>query len=239
MLSAAQVNALANDMRKGLWRPSHQGIAFDEEGNLLDGQHRLAAIVESGVAVTLTVAIGVPSSSLTVLDVGRKRTVADMLAIEGLKNPNVLASIARLGLLYDQKDFSAKGIKSVSAPQVHAYAVENIGPLIQAAYRTGTLRNQIPATTAVSGTAFYLFNRVDPESCEQFFNAMAHMRTDGEGDPRLALYRRLSSIRSERQQVPSSLHVLDLFIRAWNLWRANDEIVKLPMATRLLWREIR
>ena len=38
---------IARDMKAGHWRLTHQGIAFDPAGVLIDGQHRLWAIVES------------------------------------------------------------------------------------------------------------------------------------------------------------------------------------------------
>lgn len=236
-LSRGQVEALARDIREGLWRQTHQGIAFDIEGNLADGQHRLAAIIEAETPIYLLVARGVPLDAKKVLDVGRKRTVGDMLAMDGVKNTMILASIARIGLIYDQKDFSSKGVRSVTAPQVYAYAHEHLGELGTATYRTHTLKHQIPTTTAVIGSAFYLFHRVDVEATEQFFNAIANMRTNGEGDPRLALMRRLNGLRMDRESA-STLHVLDLFIRAWNWWRLDREVAKLPLTRTLMWTEI-
>lgn len=43
------VDRLAAEMRTGKWTLTHQGIAFGADGSLMDGQHRLAACVESGV----------------------------------------------------------------------------------------------------------------------------------------------------------------------------------------------
>lgn len=57
------VEAFAADMRRGKWHITHQGIAFDEAGNLLDGQHRLAAIVKSGCTIEMLVTTGLPQSS--------------------------------------------------------------------------------------------------------------------------------------------------------------------------------
>lgn len=237
-LSSHLVTALASDMRQGLWRQTHQGIAFDVEGNLADGQHRLAAIVSADVAVEMPVARGVPLESRATMDIGRKRTTGDMLAMDGLKNHFVVASVARIGLLYDSRDFTVNRLRNVTTPQVHAYANEHLAPLSQAASRAQTLRNQVPTTVTVCGAAFYLFYRVDEEACEQFFNAIIHMRTNGEGDPRLALMRRLQSAKIEKQDMPSNLHVVDLFLRAWNAWRQGDSMMKLPMARSLQWREL-
>lgn len=51
----------AKDMKEGRWELTHQGIAFDKNGDLVDGQHRLKAIVDSGVTVRMLVTHGVES----------------------------------------------------------------------------------------------------------------------------------------------------------------------------------
>ncbi|MDQ2738234.1 MAG: hypothetical protein M3Y35_06395, partial [Actinomycetota bacterium] len=44
-LSTAVVKSFAEAMTRGDWMVTHQGIAFGSGGVLVDGQHRLAAIV--------------------------------------------------------------------------------------------------------------------------------------------------------------------------------------------------
>jgi hypothetical protein len=50
-----RVEAMASDMRTGHWRLTHQGICFDAEGVLIDGQHRLWAVMSSGCSVRMLV----------------------------------------------------------------------------------------------------------------------------------------------------------------------------------------
>lgn len=52
---------------------THQGIALDENGFLVDGQHRLTAIVETGQEVDMFVARGIALKGVTVVDRGAKR----------------------------------------------------------------------------------------------------------------------------------------------------------------------
>src|SRR6185503_17546608 len=73
-------------MRRGEWMVTHQGIAFDTRGVLVDGQHRLAAIIEADVPVELTVFTDVGEGTFDVLDIGKRRSAADVLAIEGEKS---------------------------------------------------------------------------------------------------------------------------------------------------------
>lgn len=75
------VNQYAKDMTAGNWKLTHQGIAFNCDGTLLDGQHRLAAIVQSGATVEMLVARGIDSRSQLVMDDHAKRSAGDALSL--------------------------------------------------------------------------------------------------------------------------------------------------------------
>lgn len=71
----------AKDMRAGKWELHHQGIAFNCDGTLLDGQHRLAAVIESQVSVPMLVTRGVSESAQLTMDDHAKRTAADAIGL--------------------------------------------------------------------------------------------------------------------------------------------------------------
>lgn len=81
-LRQSLVDLYASDMKAGLWLQTHQGIAINCDGTILDGQHRLAAIVASGVTITMLVARGVPASSQVAMDDHAKRSCADALTLD-------------------------------------------------------------------------------------------------------------------------------------------------------------
>jgi hypothetical protein len=102
------VAAYARDMARGVWVSTHQGIAFNDRDELIDGQHRLLAIVRSGCTVRMMVTFGLPSeipgqemTTMDAVDRGRTRSVADQLKIQhGMKNGSVIAAIcATIGSL--------------------------------------------------------------------------------------------------------------------------------------------
>ncbi len=94
------VEQYALDMRKGHWLFNHQGIAFDENGNLLDGQHRLAAIALSGVTIPILVTTGLPQCvenglkifTMDTVDGGKKRSIGDQFTLHGQANGNHVAA---------------------------------------------------------------------------------------------------------------------------------------------------
>ena len=76
------VAALASVMTAGGWKESHQGIAIAPDGTLLDGQHRLWAVLLSGVTVPMTITYDVPPESFDVMDGGLIRTLADRIRVD-------------------------------------------------------------------------------------------------------------------------------------------------------------
>ncbi len=101
------IDAYALDMKRGVWALNHQGICFDEEGTLMDGQHRLAAVVESGKTVPFLIIRNMPKeykvndngesfywpTQMTV-DMLKKRSNGDQLNLAfGLDNANLKAAM--------------------------------------------------------------------------------------------------------------------------------------------------
>jgi hypothetical protein len=74
------VAAYTRDMQAGRWQLSHQCIALNEKGQLIDGQHRLHALIQAGVTVPMYVAqYQDGQGKFQILDGGAKRNAIDVL----------------------------------------------------------------------------------------------------------------------------------------------------------------
>ncbi len=69
---------LSRIIKDGEWMVTHQGIAIDKSGNLIDGQHRLLAIIDSGMPVQMNVSYDVEANAFGCIDIGVKRNLADI-----------------------------------------------------------------------------------------------------------------------------------------------------------------
>jgi hypothetical protein len=76
------VNELAGFIESNQWKTSHQGIAFDKGGRLLDGQHRLMAVLKANRPVKMNVTFEADAESFSVMDQGQRRTAADILSVD-------------------------------------------------------------------------------------------------------------------------------------------------------------
>lgn len=97
-LNQSQVAHYIRQIRSGQWQRTHQGIAFDGRGVVLDGQHRLKAIAESGITVPMLVFLNENLAVHELIDNGRKRSLLDVIRLElrdnTLKNRHILIAQA-------------------------------------------------------------------------------------------------------------------------------------------------
>lgn len=88
----------AEQMKAGKWRLTHQGIAFAKNGHLIDGQHRLEAVVRANIPVDMWVFFNCQNNSIGVDD-GRGRKIAEHMYFEfgdsniKIRNPSLLSMI--------------------------------------------------------------------------------------------------------------------------------------------------
>lgn len=81
-------------------------IKFDNEGHLIDGQHRLSAVVKSGIPIVTFVIRGIRKDMFLSGDKGKRRTLRDTLKMMGKKNCSDLATALRTLLIWKKGNLS-------------------------------------------------------------------------------------------------------------------------------------
>lgn len=130
-LKDTSIGRLAADMRDGKWRLTHQGIAFYEDGRLSDGQHRLHAIIRSGVSVMMSVTRGLPLVSAGAIDLVVPKTHVDNIQIlakvtTGEPSPITQDVLSTARVLMSFLQNPPRGIDYVSLCQVEEYASKHL-----------------------------------------------------------------------------------------------------------------
>lgn len=237
-ISKRTVEGFAEAMRRGEWKVTHQGIAFDETGALVDGQHRLAAIVEAGLPVEMTVFTQVPADGFDVLDTGKKRNAADVLAIEGEKSSIMLAAMVRIVWLYENRQdrsWSGGGAtptnhQIVETLDAHPDIRDYLGLSLQVATATGMIKS-------AAGGAVYLVTKANPKAnLDPFFDGLIEGTGLRKGDAALMFRKHLfAQARKQAGQVlrrrDQREHVT-LFIKAFNAWAGGERLTQLRYTPR-------
>lgn len=92
-VSQAVVNSYADEMLNGNWREdTYEFIKMSEDGFLLDGQHRLLAVIKSQKSINFQFAYGLLNNIFPILDTGSNRSSRDVFSIKKIDNANVISS---------------------------------------------------------------------------------------------------------------------------------------------------
>jgi hypothetical protein len=145
-LSTQRVDRIAHDIITGQWKMTHQPVALDTEGIVIDGQHRLAAVGKAKTAVQMLVAYDADPNTFDVIDTGAARTPADTLRIAGYANSAHVAASARMLLAYDE----VKGTNRTFAAVTRLISTTDVVKLIESD-RGDELLDSIPYASQIAG----------------------------------------------------------------------------------------
>lgn len=216
----------ARDMVAGKWRLNGEAIKFATDGTLLDGQHRLHAVIESGVAIPFLVVTGLANETQETMDAGRKRSAADAFGLRGEAHATVLASVLKRIWMWDQGDlkFNGSAIPTTAECTELLKRKPEIYRSVEIAVRTHQAFRYVPQS--VIGTAHHLFSRIDADATVWFFARVGDGAELSSGHPVLALRSRVMTDRADRRRTPDYQHMAYL-VRAWNALRVDRPLTRI------------
>lgn len=217
-LSERDIAKYARDMAAGNWTITGESVKFDQDGKLLDGQHRLRAVIRSGVTVRLIVMRGIPTDAQKVMDTGRARTASDALSMGGASNTTMLAATAKLALGV-QAGATDPGKFDVSHAEIETFVNEHpsLATAVEFA-RQVSRRTDCPAS--VVAYTWFVLSRIDADDATDFWMSAADKVGLRDGDPVIALTNRFAEGRRNRERLSKRIY-LSLIYRAWNARRAG------------------
>ncbi len=208
------------------WQFVGDPIRIDVDGNLIDGQHRLRAVVETGATLEFVVIRGLATETQRYMDAGRGRSAADQLKIEGMASAPLAASIATCAMRWERGDILAQYLK-FSPFEVVDWTESHLD-IVEAAVTTAQrVRGAIGATPSLIGGAFIEGLHAAPQTGPAFFEGLITGAELGPGSPVLAL--RDSISRGKRDRTLYRTTELFYIVKAWNHWRLGKSISKLQL----------
>lgn len=216
-LRETRVNRYATDMANGDWRWNGESIKFSKAETILDGQHRLHAVIRADVTIPMAVVRGLDDEAQETVDGGIPRAFHDVLALRGEVDAPALAAIVRKVASWEEG--SRKRLDGSQFSTAELLRCLDVHPELRSftreARRCATGCN-LPGS--VLGLAWWVFDQVDDEDATFFFERLADGQGLVKGDPIYELRRTLSDrqgIRQERRQ----MFMLAFTIKAWNAYR--------------------
>lgn len=222
------------DMIGGNWRAVGDPIRFDLNGDLIDGQHRLLALVQAGeempgLAFSFMVVRGVEPDDRVVIDTGTRRTAADQLKMAGYKNHALLAAAAKWCAMWDRNVIAGDlAARSATHAEVLEYVEQNPALISITDTVNNRMRQHVDMPGGYIAAAYFLCQRIDDSDAFEFFERLVDGVGLSSGDPILALRSRLRELDKAHANLNGDAW-LSLVLRAWNARREGRTMRVLPL----------
>ena len=223
-ISQTTVKRYALAMLAGEWQQNGQTITIAEDGTVLDGQHRLWAVIEAGVTVTFLVVFNVSKDAIATIDSGVTRTFRHVLQIKGSKHASTAATLTKFAWIYDNfdaelSDSSAK--IAVRNPVLEIYYDDNTALIEQAAAIADTGCHHF--TKSHMAFCIYLFLRKNPGRAEAFAGMLKTGQNLYTGHPIMTLRTKLIDNLMSKHKL-SVREATAFYIKAWNAFLKGKDI---------------
>jgi hypothetical protein len=224
----ARVATMARDMSADNWAYTGEAIKFSAKRRLIDGQHRLSAVVRSGATVKMLVVLDLPDESQAYMDAGARRTAGDALTFRGETNSTLLAATIRFAMNFEAR--ATRSRDAISHSEIIEWLTEH--PEIRRYVGlTARYSGKIDMKPSVFAFALWKLHAIDEKDATAFLAAIVEMRSLGAGDPIYTLLQRFRTAARQRELVKPSTELAWIF-RTWNAMRQRQslKILKVPGA---------
>jgi hypothetical protein len=221
------VKKYAEQMKRGKWEVNGEPIIVADNGDLMDGQHRLIAAIQADTPLTTLVVYGVKRSAFDTIDTGAGRNASDVLEIKGLnaETARIAAAAAKRCILFEKLGHTTqnKGNLHLTTPKEcsdYVLRKENlveIVELIQAYGRNGRI-------LAAGGSAFlWLYmNEKNADGTLEFFDGLFTGANLFKNDPRLVFRQKIESFRFSQRKWNLETRIRGA-VRAWDWFVRGKE----------------
>lgn len=226
------VTRYAADMAAGRWTMNGASIVFDEDGRLIDGQHRLIACIKADREFTSLIMRGAERPAVADIDTGAGRTLGDLLKWQGVPHYNRVAAAIRVEWKWSQ---GKEVVANDARRPTNAEALDwlDLNPSLPvAASEIGPLSRQPILFPGGAGVAFlHQITMIDREEALSFVDEVATGTDLRPETGSLALRNWCINQNSRSAHTKPKPSVwLAVAVKAWNLWITGET------ANRLAWK---
>jgi hypothetical protein len=247
-----RVTVLTEAFRRGEYVTTHQGIAINGKGQVVDGLHRLKSAFDAEEALLTLVTRDLPEAAMPVIDIGKARSNSDWFTMTGERNGSHLAALLKVIYLVENVPDQTRWDRYPSLTKVQLQQVKEdvdaklmkdpFAPDPREAVRQGgrlrMLRGGGRTNPTGGAAAWYLIREVNPapvtveeyDPVDDFFHRLQTGINLPDRDPILALrnwldpdaQKRRRSSESAKRRPPHLLH-LYLLLKAWESWVKGEK----------------
>jgi hypothetical protein len=213
-LSSMHISALARDLAQDRWMFNAQPICFAHTGRLLNGQHRLHAVILAGRSIEVPVVRGLDETAYETYDNHAKRRTAFSGKVESFGDLALASAMANLLWHHERKTRSMHNAKATAA-EIRQIIAEHPRLLV---LRSFARRMGHFGRASVIGYAAYVMERDDAVLASRFLAALETGADQRPGHPILTLRGTLQKLRGSKAPQSEQLAVL---LSGWERFKAR------------------
>jgi len=223
-LSPSRVRRYTHEIMSDHWVVS-EPLMFNCDGTLINGQHRLRAVIAAGKPVRFLVIRGYDrDETFAKIDGGAQRTLAHWLEMQGEELPDVLSTVILYAARYEAGFVPTSAGRFVFTATDGLEFLEGHPEIRHAVAAPGTVNTYAPRSMLCY--SHYVFAGLDKTLADDFMLSLTLGRDEGEGDPIYLLRERLKSDRRSKIKMGKT-EKLALIIKAWNAVRTGQKLHNL------------
>jgi hypothetical protein len=219
----------ARQMKDGSWlEDTGEPIIIADEGTIIDGQHRLYAIIESGCSYNFLVVEGININVFPVIDTGIKRTPGDALYINGVSNSVNIAKGIRTYYNYKMSRMAINSTAPISNLElIRQYNKrpkywEGCYDMAAKWYR----QSHLLSVGEYIGLFAYL-DEIDSSDSYNFLSKFAEGTDLGKGNPIFVLREKFTQVKMSPTLTLTPVIKSAFIFKSWNAYREGRSIAVL------------
>lgn len=225
-MNERNLNSLVEALKNGTFNFTGESIKFSKEDILLDGQHRLAAIVKSGIPVKTIIIRGLEPESFKYMDIGRQRLASDVLSIEGVKNAARIAGITKFVSAFSKGNYNKNKWKQKGAGLTNAMVSEFVSKNIESlndSYEFGFCKGKRLISGQTIAGMHYVLKQINESQADDFINKLVEGTNLTKQSPITMLREKfINDTRAKRKM--GQTEKIALIVKAWNLYREDKKV---------------
>lgn len=232
-INIKHVTFLTREMKKGNFTFNGDSIRQDTEGNIIDGQHRLTACINSGMKFNTLFIKGLDTEQILTINTGQRiRSNADILEIahkKKYKYANQIAGAVKMIIKLNHNHYNISGAKDTNS---HASSTDflefcdnnpNIFEFVETEMRIYSNGDKL-ITPSIYLACKWQIQKLNKHAADKFFQLLS----DGIGlkveHPVFNLRKKLINHKLKKNRF---LNTKDMILSIYRVWNAfmNDEIL--------------
>jgi hypothetical protein len=223
-INKEHVQFLYKQMESGNWQFGNDAIVLDHNGNLVNGQHRLTALVQYGKPLEFLVMQTSNPKSIRIFDSGKHRTHSDVISKHAVKNLDTITAVTR-GYIYALKGYKRfqNNIPITNVEFEDSFIKHQDDLLFITAIRTPV--RPLLSKIVYGFISYHILDKYGKEALKEFIYDLGYgyKMYGATQNAAVCLYNQILNSKNNKEQIRNDI-MAALVLKTFNLWNKRKSV---------------